>query len=725
MLTQTLMHGQELPAPLSKVKEVLALPDATAAEAKTRVHLRGVVTDVSIKRDEISLHDGGATISASLVEGIIAPELGTEVEIDGHIYSESFNEKPRTRVEADKMTVLGPGTLPEPAPLRIPEVAEFKRLDQWLVVEGVVLQVRFSSPLLTLQITSGRSYCNVLVRDWPKENIPKDWVGGTVRVVGNNRPYSSKTNLYAMMVPSPAQVKLVKPGIADPFKAPATTATALRKAGDISPERHKLTGTLLDATQGNVMYFREADGGAFSLYTLFPLDEDKSGRFSTPVVVPTCKPGDVVEVVGTAAYVDPAVHLNYAQLRVIRSGPVPVPVPTDIASVVNGKSVNDLVELHGRLITLDDVLVTPTRWRTTMKLEDAGHTIVAFLDSPKRGALADLRPDELLKIRAIVTGHPHFPEIRLWLPSPRDVQSLGVASEVVARRVWMWVGVTAACIIPLLVWVFMLRRSRKEIRELNAGLEKRVVERTAELAAAKDDLSRALSQERELNELKTRFITLVSHEFRTPLGIIMSAVELLRHHGERLSSDKAGELREDIHASTLRMAGLMEQVLLLGRVEAGKAAYNPTKLNLVELCGKLTDEGLSATSHRCPVQFRSEGELTEVQADEALVRHIFSNLLSNAVKYSPEGAPVEFKVHRENGEAVFTVKDKGIGIPKADQARLFEAFHRASNVGEIAGTGLGLLLVKRCVDLHHGSIALESAEGKGTTFTVKLPVDEE
>jgi signal transduction histidine kinase len=360
-----------------------------------------------------------------------------------------------------------------------------------------------------------------------------------------------------------------------------------------------------------------------------------------------------------------------------------------------------------------------------MKIEDAGHKIIAFLDSPKRGALADLRPDELLKIRAIVSGHPHFPEIRLWLPTSRDVESLGVASEVIARRVWMWVGVTAACIIPLLVWVLMLRRSRTAMRGLNAGLEKRVAERTTELEVAKDELSRSLSQERELNELKTRFISLVSHEFRTPLGITMSAVELIRHHGTRLSPEKQTELLEDIHSSTLRMSGLMEQVLILGRVEAGKAAYHPAPLNLEELCGKLTDEELSSTNRRCPVKLTCEGALSDVQADEGLIRHIFGNLLSNAVKYSPEGTAVEFKVHRENGHAVFAVRDEGIGIPEADQSRLFEAFHRASNVGEVPGTGLGLLLVKRCVDLHRGSIRVDSAVGKGTTFLVRLPVEEQ
>lgn len=202
----------------------------------------------------------------------------------------------------------------------------------------------------------------------------------------------------------------------------------------------------------------------------------------------------------------------------------------------------------------------------------------------------------------------------------------------------------------------------------------------------------------------------------------MSAVEVLRHYRERITPEKHEELLEDIHSATLRMSGMMEQVLLLGRAEAGKIDWRPTSIDLPELCGKLVDEGLSATHRRCPVKLTVEGDFSGALMDEALVRHIIGNLLSNAVKYSPEGSPVDFCLCRDGDEAVFTVQDRGIGIPVADQPRLFEAFQRASNVGETPGTGLGLLLVKRCVELHHGSIVVQSQEGVGTTFTVRLPV---
>lgn len=248
-----------------------------------------------------------------------------------------------------------------------------------------------------------------------------------------------------------------------------------------------------------------------------------------------------------------------------------------------------------------------------------------------------------------------------------------------------------------------------------------VTDRTEQLRT-EETIRRALENEREVNELRSRFTAIVSHEFRTPLGIIMSAVELLRNYFERLDEARRNELFDDIHDATRRMAALMEQVLVLGRADAGKLTFSPETLDLEALCTKLTDESQSATVRRCPVNVRFENDLAGASADEPLLRHILSNLLSNAAKYSSAGSPVDFGVRRENHQAVFQVIDRGIGIPAEDQARTFEAFHRAANVAEIPGSGLGLLITKRCVELHGGSIEFVSEPGKGTTFTVRLPV---
>lgn len=267
-----------------------------------------------------------------------------------------------------------------------------------------------------------------------------------------------------------------------------------------------------------------------------------------------------------------------------------------------------------------------------------------------------------------------------------------------------------------------MKHAEDAMQALNQTLEQRVQKRTAELEVARADLSKALDQERELNDLKSRFVSMVSHEFRTPLGVTMSAVEIMRHFDDKLPPEKRRELCDEIHGATRNMAGLMEQVLVLGRVEAGKLGFRPAPMDIESLVGRLVDESLSATNRKCPIRLQRDGNLDGAQGDEALVRHILSNLINNAVKYSPEMVDVSVRLSRDGSDVVFEVQDHGIGIPEKDRVHLYEAFHRCTNVGDIPGTGLGLVIVKRCVDLHGGSIDLQSEVGKGTTFIVRLPM---
>jgi PAS domain S-box-containing protein len=239
---------------------------------------------------------------------------------------------------------------------------------------------------------------------------------------------------------------------------------------------------------------------------------------------------------------------------------------------------------------------------------------------------------------------------------------------------------------------------------------------------AEAEMKNALAKEKQLSELKSSFVSMVSHEFRTPLGVIMSSAEILESYNDRLKPERRSEVLQDIFQSTRRMADLMEEVLLLGRVEAGKVQCKPVPLELASFCQRLTDELLAATQRRCPILFSEQGKLARALADEALVRLIVTNLLSNAAKYSPEGTAVDFSVAQDGADAVFVVRDRGIGIPEADTGELFLAFHRGGNVGDIPGTGLGMVIVKRCVDLHRGTISVESATGVGTTITVRLPL---
>jgi PAS domain S-box-containing protein len=239
---------------------------------------------------------------------------------------------------------------------------------------------------------------------------------------------------------------------------------------------------------------------------------------------------------------------------------------------------------------------------------------------------------------------------------------------------------------------------------------------------AEEELVETLEREKELSQLKSNFVSMVSHEFRTPLGIIQSSAELLRDFYQRMQATERNEQLESITRNTRRMAEMMEEILVLSRLDAGKLDFQPAMLDLNRFCQRVVDEVLSATNRRCHIELSLKSVPPEARADERLLGHIFTNLLSNAVKYSESGKTVRFTVGREGQDAVCLVSDEGIGISEDDQQHLFEAFHRGSNVGTRPGTGLGLLLVKRCAELHGGKVQVRSKIGEGTTVIVKLPV---
>jgi signal transduction histidine kinase len=164
------------------------------------------------------------------------------------------------------------------------------------------------------------------------------------------------------------------------------------------------------------------------------------------------------------------------------------------------------------------------------------------------------------------------------------------------------------------------------------------------------------------------------------------------------------------------------EVLVLSRLDAGKLQFQPAALDFSSFSRRVLDEVLSATNRRCHIELLLGVLPEQARADERLLDHIFTNLLSNAVKYSEPGATVHFAVERDGPDAVCTIRDQGIGISEEDQQHLFKAFYRGGNVGTRPGTGLGLLLVKRCADLHGGKLRLNSKIGEGTTVTVRLPV---
>lgn len=235
------------------------------------------------------------------------------------------------------------------------------------------------------------------------------------------------------------------------------------------------------------------------------------------------------------------------------------------------------------------------------------------------------------------------------------------------------------------------------------------------------ELIRALKKEREVNELKSRFVSMVSHEFRTPLSTILSSSEVLKAYKDRMSQEKQFQHLDRIYSQVHRMISLLNDVLTLSKAEAVGMNFAPVPTELERFSRDIVEDmQFIAPNH--PIAFNYIGDRSEVTIDPELLRQVLSNLMSNAIKYSPEGKAILFRVERDDTQVKFSVQDSGIGIPEEDQPRLFEAFHRARNSGTIQGTGLGLAIVKRAVDAHHGSITFESRLGVGTTFIVTIPL---
>ncbi len=293
-----------------------------------------------------------------------------------------------------------------------------------------------------------------------------------------------------------------------------------------------------------------------------------------------------------------------------------------------------------------------------------------------------------------------------------------------------------------------LKNAESEVRRLNTDLEKKVNERTEQLAEVvnqllssnkllkneirerqaaeealnqnRDELLRALDRERELSELKSRFVALASHEFRTPLSTILSSASLVKRYAEMGNTEKQDFHLEKIKMGVNHLTGILNDFLNLSKLEEGLVVSHPESFNLTDFTAEIADEmnGLTKPGQRILWTDRTDGR--EVSLDRRILKNVLYNLVSNALKYSERD--VQCRTGFNSGWLEIEVRDHGIGIPESDQKHMFDRFFRAKNALHIQGTGLGLNIVRRYLDLLGGDITFVSREGEGTTFTVRLPI---
>ena len=711
----------QLPAPLAdltsiaELNRLLADPTQTVVRART---FRGVVTFVS-RVGDFCVQAGPEGVMVEPPGGTARPALGDEVEVTADVkFQTSDLTDPDFFLRASGVRRVGVGQLPEPEKPSLAEALNGKSCRRWVEVEGVVMQAALERGVVMLHLTDTSGWAVVNVHDWREGTSLRDGWGARLRI----RCANVSRGHRALRVASSDQITVLQPGTAELFAAPLADLAALRLAAP-SAERMRVEGTVLAVLDG--MVYVRSGTTALRATTLAPFTSAASAPHPLELIPPPApefQPGDQVEIVGSPLRVHPWLQLSFATFRRTQAGERPAPVECADPARAHA-TLCDLVRLTGRVQGYRQS-TGAHGWLETLTLDSGGTVFQAQLESASGGQLALHREHDVLELTGVIIPDEHGQPPVLQLVNVKTLDTPGPAAgpRGLPPGVLRIIGLLAVGLALALAGAGWLQR---QVRSRTAALAVANEALRAEVAVreqAEAELARTLELERELGELKNRFVSMVSHEFRTPLGIIMSAIELMRHYHDRLPAEQIQELQLDIFNSTQHMAGLMEQVLVLGRVEAGKLACQSAPCDLGTLAAKLADECHSATSRKCLIHWQAEGDLEGALADEALLRHILTNLLSNSVKYSPAGHSVEFTIRREGPDAVFKISDQGIGIPESDREHLYEAFQRGSNVGEIPGTGLGMVIIKRCVDLHGGTIQVDSIVGKGTTFTVRLPL---
>ncbi len=282
-------------------------------------------------------------------------------------------------------------------------------------------------------------------------------------------------------------------------------------------------------------------------------------------------------------------------------------------------------------------------------------------------------------------------------------------------------------VIAFIIDITVRRLAEEKLKNNSVDLEKQVKNRTLileeaieELEKTKKELHNALEKERDLNELKSRFVSMASHEFRTPLTTMMSSLSLVTKYGQYNDNDNQEKHVKKIKTSINYMTDILNDFLSVSKLEEGKIQNLPIEINLKEFIKEIISEMQSMITNGQKITMTNSGnEMATI--DPKLLKNILFNLISNAIKFSPNGGPIEVTSKAQNSSVKISVTDSGIGISKEDQKHLFERFFRGHNSIHIEGTGLGLSLVAKYAELMNGSISFESTENKGTSFTIVIP----
>lgn len=357
---------------------------------------------------------------------------------------------------------------------------------------------------------------------------------------------------------------------------------------------------------------------------------------------------------------------------------------------------------------LTDLLITRPEYiaevhslaqRIDEKLDELASTITVRTEQGFEAAQAIVATD---------TGKSLMDNIRMWLRTlimaerSHFVAAQNAVLDQVAQMSGLVLGLVL-CVIAMGAAVYwMVRRSVRGNEIIQRGL------------------SNSLRRERELNGLRTHFIQTVSHEFRTPLAIIQTSTDLLKHYSNRMTEERRLEHLDKLQAQIAHLTAMLEDAVVMQQSQVKELPYAPSTVDAQAICQQVID-ALKPNAEDRVIQLHTVGSSFTLIADGKLLARAITNLLLNAIQYSQPGSPVEIELSNNNGEISIRVRDQGSGIPYNEQPYLFDMFFRGTNIGDVAGAGLGLPVVKSIVELHKGRVICESVPGSGSTFMIALP----
>jgi signal transduction histidine kinase len=714
---------------LTNIAQVVALDTNALAAAPHEARVRGVVIYISVVAQRLYIQDGDRGIQVIMAESATNYHVGQLLEVSGAVTA----GRPYPNLIRARAKALGEAALPD-APFVSPHLlADGEEPFRRITTRGIVRDMVSGSGVLTLLLSYEGATFEVAIVD-SSLTLPREWLDAEIEVQGKSFPFFNSRGRptgFRLHTHTTNSIRVIKAGPGTLFDRPSLSIAEVSRQPQQWNERVKIVGTVTAHQPFNIVFVDDGTG-PLEVILIPPLAMPPGGKALEHDARVWLQPGERVEVIGVRhnwyALVPTLIH---AEIRRIGTAPTVASRRVTIDDLVAGKHAGKLVSVEARLLDQRS-WVTGILLHQTVMLKAGDHVFKATWEN-ETPMDWDLTPNSYVRVTGVNDAiQGRFKGARMFdllLRTPNDIAPAPEPSFW-TRKEFQRIALAGGAVAILAgAWILLQRVQMRR-------LERRVADRTVDLRTANEQLKeevaareraeievqRALAQEKQLSELKSRFVSMVSHEFRTPLGIISSSAEILDAYLERLSADERKSNIRDITDATRHMARMMEEVLLLGRVEAGKMTCRPGPLDLAAFGQRLVDEIMSATNRRCPIAFTVMPGLVEARADENLLRHIFTNLLNNASKYSRAGDAVEFRVEGRGHLAIFTVRDQGIGIPEADAKLLFQAFHRGRNVGDTPGTGLGMTIVKRCVELHGGKIAFESKEGSGTTFSIALPL---